>query len=192
MLVEASPEYRQDDPRKAESPRVSGHENMTRSFSFSCHVASIVTAFLAFTTSLCFAQNSPESVVQTDKDYGVMVDGVTAGGPAAKARISTHDIIAAIEGSPVRSLEQIVEALARHKPGDTMEVTVLRASDGAMKKVQMTLGANPIDPSQPYMGLTVTVGYMLLVPEGEIPPVQRRPPPGTRTFYGGGTSATAA
>jgi C-terminal processing protease CtpA/Prc len=98
---------------------------------------------------------------------------VTADGPAAKAGISAHDIISAVEGTPVQSLKQIARAMARHKPGDTMALTVARASDGTITKVTMTLGTNPSDVSRAYMGLTL-IGYTLLVAQGEMTPAQRQ------------------
>jgi S1-C subfamily serine protease len=106
---------------------------------------------------------------------GATVEDVTAGGPAAKAGIAAHDIITGVEGAPLQSLMQIVEALARHKPGDSMELTIIRAADGTSTEVTMTLGANPNDASQPYMGLTI-VGYLILVPDNRMTPEQQAPP----------------
>lgn len=132
-----------------------------------------IAGFLALTTTLCFAQASPAPTGNTDKDQaGVMIDGVAAGGPAAKAGVSVHDIIVAVDGTPVHSLQPILQALEKHKPGDPMQLTIARWPKGTLTSVTMTLGANPIEPSQAYMGLSVTVGYMLLVPGGKIPPTQ--------------------
>jgi len=139
-----------------------------------------MAAILAFTSTLCFAQNAPGSTILTDKvQNGAIVDEVTADGPAAKAGISAHDVITDVEGTALQSLNQIAKALARHKPGDTMELTVARASDGAVTEVTMTLGANPGDASRAYMGLTLT-GYMffLVRPEDGTPPARRQAPPG--------------
>ena len=72
-------------------------------------------------------------------------------------------------------MNQIIEALMRHKPGDTMKLTVVKASDGTSSEVTLTLGANPRDQSMPYMGLFVT-SYMRIVPE-QVPP-GRQPSPG--------------
>jgi len=131
------------------------------------------------TTSLCFAQDSSGSTSPTDNEpEGVSVAAVAAGGPAASAGVSTHDIITAVDGSPVRSWEQLTEALKGLRPGDTMELTLLRAPDRTLKGVAVTLGANPADPSLPWMGLTITLpGYLLLVPAS--PPAQGRVPSGT-------------
>jgi S1-C subfamily serine protease len=128
---------------------------MTHPSSFQPRGILTVVVFVALTASLCFAQDTPELTIPTDKaQTGAMVDGVTAGGPAATAGILPHDTITAVEGTPVQSLRQILEALVQHNPGDTMGLTVVRASDGTTTEVTMVLATNPIDPSQPYMGLT--------------------------------------
>jgi putative serine protease PepD len=126
---------------------------------------------------VCFAQSTCGTTISDKAETGELVDQVIADGPAAKAGISIHDIITDIEGTAVRSPRQIVEALARHKPGDPMELTVVRASNGARTEITMTLGANPRDPSQPYMGLAV-LAFVLLVPESESPPAGNNESPG--------------
>ena len=133
----------------------------------------------SITATVCFAQNTTELVIRTDTaQKGAIVAEVTADGPAAKAGISAYDIVTAVEGTAVRSPLQILEALARHKPGDTMKLTVARASDGSLTEVTITLGASPRNPSQPYMGLTFDLGYILLMPEDGMPPAQKEAPPG--------------
>ena len=145
---------------------------------FTGRVISGVVMALALAAPPSFALNTPAQTLLTDETpRGAVVDTVTPDGPAAKAGISAHDIIVAIEGTPVQSMKQIIDDLARHKPGDTMELTLARASDGARTEVTMTLGANPRDASRPYMGLSVIV-FMLLVPEGEPMPSEERGPPG--------------
>jgi S1-C subfamily serine protease len=104
-----------------------------------------------------------------------MVDEVTPDGPAAKAGISAHDLITSIDGTAVRSVRQFAEALGRHKPGEAMELTLVRASDGSHAEVTVTLGSNPKDASRAYIGLSI-VEYMLLVPEGQTPPSQKQAP----------------
>jgi S1-C subfamily serine protease len=136
-----------------------------------------MVAVLALTAALCDGQNTPGLTILSNKDQmGALVDQVTADGPAAKAGISVHDIITDVEGISVQSPNQIMEALARHKPGDAMELTVVRAADGARTEITMTLGANPRDPAQPYMGLAILA--FILVPESVSPPAERQEPPG--------------
>lgn len=151
---------------------------MTHSTSIFRSRALLTAVFLASTVALCFAQNTNGLTRISDKaETGELVDQVTADGPAAKAGISIHDIITDIEGTAVQSPRQIIEALARHKPGDTMELTIVRAANGARTEIRMTLGANPRDRSQPYMGLAI-LAFVLLAPESESPPAGNNEPPG--------------
>jgi S1-C subfamily serine protease len=58
-------------------------------------------------------------------------------GPAEKAGLRTGDILLAVGGDPVTE-ETIVRTLERHRPGETVEVTVLRGRRRELLKV--TLG----------------------------------------------------
>jgi S1-C subfamily serine protease len=68
---------------------------------------------------------------------GVLILGVVSDGPAAKAgirstrrlqggRIDLGDVVVAIDGRPVRSVEELLTALDRYQVGDRVKVTVLR------------------------------------------------------------------
>ncbi|MFH8406080.1 S1C family serine protease [Streptomyces sp. NPDC018019] len=69
---------------------------------------------------------------------GVSVASVKEGGPADKAGIEAGDVIVKFDGTAVRTMQNLSEALAGHKPGDKVEVTVDR--DGDRKTVRVTLG----------------------------------------------------
>jgi S1-C subfamily serine protease len=87
---------------------------------------------------------------------GALVDTVKAGSPAAKAGIhggtSTvtvqgtrftvgGDVITAVNGKPVTSAQDLVQAIAAYKPGDVVTLTVNR--HGASSDVKVTLGTRP-------------------------------------------------
>ena len=85
---------------------------------------------------------------------GVLVQSVVAGGPAAKAGIRGGDtpapgadialggdIITKIDGKPVISMDAVVAAVNRHKPNESIEVTLLR--NGETKTVTVKLGKRP-------------------------------------------------
>ena len=89
-------------------------------------------------------------------EKGVLVAEVTKGGPAEKAGLqggSTEatiegatfqlggDIITEIDGQPISSMEEVIEAVDTRKPGDEMELTILR--HGEKKTVDVTLGNRP-------------------------------------------------
>jgi S1-C subfamily serine protease len=87
---------------------------------------------------------------------GVLVAEVVKGGPADKAGLlggSTEatiegarfqlggDIITEIDGEPIASMEELIDAVNGDKPGEKMELTVLR--HGETKKITVTLGNRP-------------------------------------------------
>jgi Do/DeqQ family serine protease len=57
---------------------------------------------------------------------GVYVSGLTEGGAAAVAGIKEGDIITKINGVHIRTTPELQEMVGRHRPGDELDVTVIR------------------------------------------------------------------
>jgi S1-C subfamily serine protease len=57
---------------------------------------------------------------------GVMVTGVPEDGGAAEAGIEKGDIITSIDGKKVKTMAELQETMARHRPGDVVKVTLTR------------------------------------------------------------------
>jgi S1-C subfamily serine protease len=76
---------------------------------------------------------------------GVLVDGVIPGSPAAAAGIRRGDRILAVEGSEVRTPEELVILIAEMRPGDEPQVTVLR--DSEILSLRVTIGTNTAAPA---------------------------------------------
>jgi putative serine protease PepD len=74
---------------------------------------------------------------------GVAVAKVTAGSPAARAGLEggRRDVIVSVDGTTVRTSEELANAIAAHKPGDRITLHVLRG--GAGRGVAVTLGDVP-------------------------------------------------
>ncbi|UXP34159.1 Do family serine endopeptidase [Reichenbachiella agarivorans] len=68
---------------------------------------------------------------------GVYVNGVNANSGAEEAGIKVGDVIIAINGRKVTKTAELQEKVALNRPGDTIEVTLLR--DGKEKKVSAVL-----------------------------------------------------
>lgn len=64
---------------------------------------------------------------------GMLIDGVTDGGPASKGGLKAGDRIVEIEGKPVRNFQTYMTVIGKHKRGDTLTLTVQR--DG--KKMEL-------------------------------------------------------
>jgi S1-C subfamily serine protease len=87
---------------------------------------------------------------------GVLVAQVTSGSPAAKAGIvggqhqttlqnqvyvTGGDIITAIDGKPLSSMDELAAAINTHKPGDTVTLSVISGS--STKDVKVMLAVRP-------------------------------------------------
>jgi aminopeptidase YwaD len=57
---------------------------------------------------------------------GVKLAGVTAGSPADKAGVKAGDIIVEFGGRPVNDIYAYTDAIGAHKPGDVVQVVVVR------------------------------------------------------------------
>jgi S1-C subfamily serine protease len=101
---------------------------------------------------------------------GVLVVEVSADSPAAKAGIRLRDVITQVDGAAVTDPQLVADAVARHKPGDSVAVTVYRMADDKETSISVTLGASPSDASKPWMGVSVT-GFMGFegMPSGRTP-----------------------
>lgn len=76
-----------------------------------------------------------------DKDFGVnegaYVVQVLAGGGASAAGIREGDVIISVNGRSLRTMNELQETLAQYRPGDKVEVTLLRS--GKQKTVTAEL-----------------------------------------------------
>jgi S1-C subfamily serine protease len=65
-----------------------------------------------------------------NKDFGtldgVYVSDVTDGGGALAAGIESGDVIVAINGKKVKTMTELQEVIAQHRPGDKIKVSLLR------------------------------------------------------------------
>ena len=72
---------------------------------------------------------------------GALVQSVTSGGPAADAGLRSGDVVTSIGTSAIHSTNDLVAAVATHKPGDRVELTVRRGAQTV--KLTATLGTQP-------------------------------------------------
>jgi len=60
---------------------------------------------------------------------GVWVSGLVEGGAAADQGIEPGDIITAVEGRKVKNVTELQEQIGKHRPGDNIEINVLRGNN---------------------------------------------------------------
>jgi putative serine protease PepD len=69
---------------------------------------------------------------------------IVPGGPASKAGLKAGDLITAVNGRRVTSVDQFVGTIASYSPGDTVHLTVKRG--GQTMHFNVKLGAQPKNP----------------------------------------------
>lgn len=84
---------------------------------------------------------------------GVVVQRVIEDSPALAAGIKESDVITAIDGEPVESAQALVEAVAAHKPGDQIVLTLFRSGEEGERKIEVTLGEHPEEDGKAYLGV---------------------------------------
>ncbi|MCA9303778.1 MAG: trypsin-like peptidase domain-containing protein [Phycisphaerales bacterium] len=70
---------------------------------------------------------------------GIVVTGLEEDGPSDRAGMQINDIIVAIEGSPINTIESLSTLVSSGRPGDTVRVEVYR--DGVPTELRVQLGA---------------------------------------------------
>jgi len=75
------------------------------------------------------------------RDTGLLVNRVVEDSPAEKAGLKAGDVIISVAGSEIERVGDIARALEEHKPGDTVDVKVLR--DGSERTVRVELEEHP-------------------------------------------------
>jgi putative serine protease PepD len=77
----------------------------------------------------------------TPTSAGALVGSVAANGPAADAGVRAGDVVTKFGGKTIGDGGDLVAAIAGHKPGDRVELTVRRGS--STKQLTVTLGTQP-------------------------------------------------
>lgn len=86
------------------------------------------------------SQVTPELAEAFDlgMEVGVLVASLVEGGPAAKAGIGEGDVIVKLDDRDIELVEDLFSELREHKPGETIDVTVVRRGD--RQELDLTLG----------------------------------------------------
>jgi serine protease Do len=71
-------------------------------------------------------------------ERGVLLGGVTAESPGARAGMKKGDILIRLGEREIRDLQEFTDALSAHQPGDTVDIVVLRGN--VEVRLRATLG----------------------------------------------------
>jgi S1-C subfamily serine protease len=77
----------------------------------------------------------------TDATEGAVIVQVVPGSPAADASLQVQDVITKIDGTSLTGESTLAQIVQSHKPGDTLDLTVVRGSQTL--QVKITLGTMP-------------------------------------------------
>jgi S1-C subfamily serine protease len=70
-------------------------------------------------------------------DSGALIAKVEPGGPADAAGIHAGDVVTALGSTPIQSSGDLLSALRQYKPGDKVQVTILRNGQNSNLEVQL-------------------------------------------------------
>lgn len=82
---------------------------------------------------------------------GALIREVVADSPAAKAGLKIGDLITGVDDVPINADHPLTAVVGTFQPGDRIELTVVR--DGKTLTINLTLGQQPNNPKQAYMGV---------------------------------------
>lgn len=78
------------------------------------------------TSNMAYLGTRPDYGEEVD---GVLLDDVNEGSPAAKGGLKKGDIIVEMGGAPIKGVRALSMFLYKHKPGETVNVVVLRGKE---------------------------------------------------------------
>jgi len=73
--------------------------------------------------------------------HGLLVAAVAPGGPAARAGFLVGDLLLALAGEPLPTSDALIDALARHAPGDTVRLDLARGGKPLTVDVELAADA---------------------------------------------------
>jgi len=79
--------------------------------------------------------------LRVSEKAGALIGQVEPGSPAARAGIQAGDLITGIDGQPITDEATLPKTIQKHKPGDTIELTISRSDQE--RKVQVSLAERP-------------------------------------------------
>jgi PDZ domain-containing protein len=95
------------------------------------------------------------------RPIGVLVSAVASGEPAA-GKLQPTDIVTAVDGHPVQTPDQLRSLIGRHRPGESVRLTVRRGSQ--LKDITVKTVPDAQDPKRPVVGILVDQAVSIHLP----------------------------
>lgn len=80
---------------------------------------------------------------------GVLVEDFADNSPARSTGLERGDVIVAVEGEPVHRVGQLQRLIAQHRPGDWVEIEIIRYGTPRSFRIQLTQAPIPAAPERP-------------------------------------------
>lgn len=93
------------------------------------------------------------SILVQSENPAFVITQVITGSPADKAGLSTGDTIIAVDGEEFQSDDNLSDIVHSYQPGDDITLGIDDPEMGEPRQVTVTLGENPDDPDQSYLGI---------------------------------------
>jgi membrane-associated protease RseP (regulator of RpoE activity) len=101
-------------------------------------------------------------IVTEEEDGKLTVGQVVPKSPAEKAGIKEDDIILAINGTAVKTRDELIKILSKTKPGDTAQLQIKSGDKEKTMKIELAKAAMPETPEMPEMSM---MGKEMCCPE---------------------------
>ncbi len=88
-----------------------------------------------------FREITPQMSEWYNLPEGIYVGGIVSGGPAAAAGMRPGDVIIEMDGTMIRTFEELQQVLRSHKVGDKVTIVVIRENQRI--ELNVTLGETP-------------------------------------------------
>ena len=124
-------------------------------------------------------QEAEDGVLWLLRSQGVVAAEIASGSPAEAVGLAEGDVLLAIDGQPVQTVSDVVDALHAQKPGSALQYTLLRL--GTRDVIAVQLAPIPNGTAALYYLLAIVGSFTLLV--GAAVRLRRPKDPATLHFF---------
>jgi len=124
-------------------------------------------------------QEAEDGVLWLLRPQGVVAAEIASGSPAEAVGLTEGDVLLAIDGQPVQTVSDVVDALHAQKPGSALQYTLLRL--GTRDVIAVQLAPIPNGTAALYYLLAIVGSFTLLV--GAAVRFRRPKDPATLHFF---------
>lgn len=76
--------------------------------------------------------------LQLESTEGVVIGNIVVNGPADKAKLDRGDVITHVNNNKVRNFRETLNMISRHKPGEQIELSIIRSGKKLKQKVTVS------------------------------------------------------